>query len=212
MEPKRCLKKVSSIFSAHKAEPIWRLRYFAIMPLLTEIDGELHFILNKRASGVNQPGDVCFPGGHQEKGESLKETALRETEEEIGISREDIQILGKSDFMLTIYRGMIQPFIGYVPYEVYLKAAPNPEEVEEIFTVPLKYFLETEPEKHDTVWKVIESEDFPYDKIEGGKNYPFSKNRTTQLFYEYDGHIIWGFTAQVIQNIIDILKTTPIEK
>ncbi|MBQ9092361.1 MAG: CoA pyrophosphatase [Anaerotignum sp.] len=210
MEPKKCLKKVTSVFSEHKAEPIWRLRYFAIMPLLTEIDGELHFILNKRAAGVNQPGDVCFPGGHQEKGESLKETALRETEEEIGIPREEIQILGKSDFMLTIYLGMIQPFIGYVPYEVYQQAKPNPKEVEEIFTGPLKFFMETEPEKHDTIWKVIESEDFPYDKIEGGKNYPFSKGKTTQLFYEYEGHIIWGFTAQVIQNIIDILKTTEI--
>ena len=212
MEPKRCLSKVTSIFSEHKAEPLWRLRYFAVLALLTEIDGELHFILNKRASGVNQPGDVCFPGGHQEKGEHLRETALRETEEEIGIPREDIQIIGKSDFMLTIYRGMIQPFIGYVPYEIYQNTKPNPEEVEEIFTVPLKFFLETEPDKYDTVWKVVQSDDFPYDRIEGGKDYPFSKGKTTQLFYEYAGHTIWGFTAQVIQNIIEILKTTPIEK
>ncbi len=212
MESKSCLKNVTSIFSEHKAEPIWRLRYFAILAILTEIDGELHFILNKRAAGVNQPGDICFPGGHQEKGESLMETALRETEEEIGIPRDAVQILGKSDFMLTIYRGMIQPFIGYVPYEVYKNATPNPKEVEVIFTVPLKYFMETEPDKFDTVWKVIESEDFPYDKIEGGKNYPFSKGKTTQLFYEYDGYNIWGFTAQVIQNIIDILKTTPIKQ
>lgn len=210
MEPKRCLQKVKSIFSEHKAEPLWRLHYFAVLALLTEIDGELHFILNKRASGINQPGDVCFPGGHQEKSESLQETALREMEEEIGISRENIQILGKSDFMLTIYRGMIQPFIGYVPYEVYLNAKPSPDEVEEIFTVPLNYFMETEPDKYDTVWKVIESEDFPYDRIEGGKNYPFSKGKTTQLFYEYNGHTIWGFTAQVIQNIVEILKTTEI--
>ena len=212
METKRCLKNVTSIFSKHKAEPLWRLRYFAILAMLTEIDGELHFILTKRAAGVNQPGDVCFPGGHREKGETLMETALRETEEEIGISREMIQILGKSDFMLTIYRGMIQPFIGYIPYEAYLQAKPSPDEVEEIFTVPLRYFLTTEPEKHDTVWKVIESEDFPYEKIQGGKNYPFSKGKATQLFYEYEGHIIWGFTAQVIQNIVDILQKTPLKK
>ena len=206
------LKKVTSIFAEHKEEPIWKLRFFAIMPLLTEIDGELHFILNKRAAGVNQPGDICFPGGHQEKGETLQETALRETEEEIGIPREKIQVLGKSDFMLTVYRGMIQPFVGFVPYEIFKDAKPNPEEVELIFTVPLKFFLETEPDKHDTVWKVIESETFPYHRIEGGKNYPFSKGKTTQLFYEYDGHTIWGFTAQVIRNIVDILKENGIEK
>ncbi|MBR6543427.1 MAG: CoA pyrophosphatase [Anaerotignum sp.] len=206
------LKKVTSIFAEHKEEPIWKLRFFAIMPLLTEIDGELHFILNKRAAGVNQPGDICFPGGHQEKGETLQETALRETEEEIGIPRDKIQVLGKSDFMLTVYRGMIQPFVGFVPYEIFKDAKPNPEEVELIFTVPLKFFLETEPDKHDTVWKVIESETFPYHRIEGGKNYPFSKGKTTQLFYEYDGHTIWGFTAQVIRNIVYILKENGIEK
>ena len=60
--------------------------------------------------------------------------------------------------------------------------------------------------------KVIQSDDFPYERIEGGKNYPFSKNRTTQLFYEYDGYTIWGFTAQVIRNIVDILKAKEIEK
>lgn len=202
-----CLKKVAAVFSHHKAEPIWHLRYFAVLALLTEIDGELHFILNKRAAGVNQPGDICFPGGHREEGETLKETALRETEEEIGIARKDIRLLGKSDFMLTIYRGMIQPYIGYIPYEVFQTATPNPNEVEEIFTVPLRFFLKTEPERHDTVWEVMESTDFPYEKIEGGRNYPFSKGKATQLFYEYHGRIIWGFTAQVIRNIIEILQT-----
>ncbi len=206
MEPKYCLQQVQTVFSAHQAEPMWKLRYFAVLALLTEIDGELHLILNKRAEGVAQPGDVCFPGGHREKGETLQETALRETEEEMGIPREAIQILGKSDFMLTIYRGMIQPFIGYIPYACYQNAHPNPTEVEAIFTVPLRFFLETEPERHDTVWKVAESKDFPYERIQGGKNYPFSKGKTTQLFYEYDGYTIWGFTAQAIRNIVEILK------
>ena len=75
------------------------------------------------------------------------ETALRETEEEIGISQKDIRLLGKSDFMLTIYRGMIQPYIAYIPYEIYKTAVPNPKEVAEIFTVPLRFFLKTEPER-----------------------------------------------------------------
>ena len=68
MEHKNCLKKVTAVFSAHEAAPIWKLRHFAVLALLTEIGGELHFILTKRAAGVNQPGDVCFPGGHREQG------------------------------------------------------------------------------------------------------------------------------------------------
>ena len=71
MEHKNCLKKVTAVFSAHEAAPIWKLRHFAVLALLTEIGGELHFILTKRAAGVNQPGDVCFPGGHREQGETL---------------------------------------------------------------------------------------------------------------------------------------------
>ena len=71
MEHKNCLKKVTAVFSAHEAAPIWKLRHFAVLALLTEIGGELHFILTKRAAGVNQPGDVCFPGGHREQAKPL---------------------------------------------------------------------------------------------------------------------------------------------
>ena len=98
METKNCLNKVTSIFSEHKADPLWKLRYFVIMPLLTEIDGELHFILNKRAAGVNQPGDICFPGGHVEPGESFTEAAIRETWEETGLTIEDPRLCGVKQF------------------------------------------------------------------------------------------------------------------
>ena len=83
-------------FGAKEPQPILKLKKFGIMALLTEKNNELHFVLTKRAAHVRQPGDICFPGGHQEKGENLKQTALRETEEEIGIPAEQIQILGKS--------------------------------------------------------------------------------------------------------------------
>lgn len=61
MEHKNCLKKVTAVFSSHEAAPIWKLRHFAVLALLTEIGGELHFILTKRAAGVNQPGMSAFP-------------------------------------------------------------------------------------------------------------------------------------------------------
>ena len=206
MEKNVSLENVAASFAAHRPRPILRLRHFAILALLTEIDGELHFILNKRAKGIHQPGDVCFPGGHREENETLEETALRETEEEIGIPRGQIQLLGKSDYMLTVYRGMIQPFIGYVSQEKFAAAKPNPMELDEVFTVPLSFFLETEPENHPMTWKAVEVPEFPYERIEGGKDYPFSKSVFPELFYEYSGHTIWGFTAQVIQNIMETLK------
>ena len=109
------------------------------MALLTEKNNELHFVLTKRAAHVRQPGDICFPGGHQEKGENLKQTALRETEEEIGIPAEQIQILGKSNFMLTVYGALIQPYIGFVSYEHYKNVTCQKEEVAEVFTVPIPF-------------------------------------------------------------------------
>lgn len=205
MGKEKRLEELSACFGAHRPRPILHLRHFAVLALLTEIDGELHLVLNKRAKGINQPGDVCFPGGHREESETLQETALRETEEEIGIPREKIRVLGKSDYMLTVYRGMIQPFIGYVAPEDFACAKPNPMEVDEVFTVPFSFFLYTEPENHPMTWQAAETDDFPYERIEGGRAYPFSKSRIPELFYEYNGYTIWGFTAQVIQNIAETL-------
>ena len=51
MEHKNCLKKVTAVFSAHEAAPIWKLRHFAVLALLTEIGGELHFILTNPPQG-----------------------------------------------------------------------------------------------------------------------------------------------------------------
>lgn len=200
------LQTISHVFKEHKAEPIFKLRRYAVLALLTEKNGELCFVLNKRSPGVRQPGDICFPGGQHEMGESLEQTALRETEEELGVPQGEISILGKSDYMLTIYRGVIQPFLGFVCYDVLRASFPNSEEVSQIFTVPISFFMETPPEIHDMIWESVTLETFPYHLIEGGTEYPFSKCRIPELFYEYKGHTIWGFTAQVIQNIIDLLN------
>lgn len=200
------IQKISHVFKDHQAESIMKLRRYAILALITEKNGELCFVLNKRAAGIRQPGDICFPGGHQETGETLEQTALREAEEELGIPKAEIAILGKSDYMLTPFRSMIQPFLGYVCYDILRSSFPNIDEVSQIFTVPISFFVETPPEIHDMFWESVITDSFPYHRIEGGKDYPFSKYRIPELFYECKGHTIWGFTAQVIQNIIHLIE------
>jgi len=197
---------IASVFSQRKAKPIHDLRYFAVLALLTERNGELCFVLNKRAPRINQGGDICFPGGQREKDERLRETALRETEEELGVSRKDICLLGKSDYLLTHARGYIQPYVGYVPYLRLRESLINCDEVSEVFTVPLSFFMDTPPEIHHLHWEVKDSNAFPYERIEGGKNYPFYRNRVSQPFYSYKNHTIWGLTAQIIQNITKTLQ------
>lgn len=204
--------KISKVFAERRTNPILKMRYYAILALLTEKNGELCFVLNKRAANVRQPGDICFPGGHKEKDESLKDTALRETCEELGVPQERIRILGKSDYMTTIYHGIIQPYLGFVDYCQLRSSRPNPDEVAQIFTVPVSYFLKTPPEIHNLVWEVGISDTFPYDRIQGGKAYPFGKSKIPELFYEYKGHHIWGLTAQVIQNICTTLEANNMPK
>ncbi len=197
------------IFGKHIPKPILPLKKFAVLVLLTEKDGELHYVLTKRAANVRQPGDICFPGGHQEEGETFEDTALRETEEELGIPAASIRILGKTDFMLTAYGGIIQPYIGFVSYKHYCVLTYQKEEVAEVFTIPLRVFLSQEPEVHDMYWKADMNVPFPYERIENGKEYKFRQNRIPQLFYTYENRTIWGLTAQIISHITQMLSQAP---
>ncbi|WP_317856188.1 CoA pyrophosphatase [Chakrabartyella piscis] len=205
MDEKNLLTHIKSTYENKEVKPIMKVRYFGIMALLTERNGELSFVLNKRAPHIRQGGDICFPGGRQEESESLWETALRETEEELGIPRDAITFIAKSDYLLSMQR-YLQPFIGYVPYEVLHDSLPNCSEVAEIFTIPLSHLMETTPEVHPFVMDTIVQDDFPFHRIVGGKDYTFTSYRMPCYFYEYKGHSIWGLTAMMLHNIIETIK------
>lgn len=206
MQHKFTIDDFKNTFGEKVAQPILQLKKFGIMALLTEVQGELHFVLTKRAAHVRQPHDICFPGGKQEQGENLKQTALRETEEEIGIPKENIRILGKSNFMLTVYGGLIQPYIGFISDTDYQNLYCQTDEVAEVFTIPVSFFQKQQPEIYDMYWKADMSVPFPYERIENGKNYGFRECRVPELFYTYEDRTIWGLTAQIIQNIMQELQ------
>lgn len=153
-----------------------------------------------------QPGDVCFPGGSREGGETPLDTALRETWEETGIPAENIEILGQTDFVVAPYGAVITPFVGLIKNMTVNDLKLNPDEVAEVFTVPVKFFTDTEPEAHYITISHEIPEDFPFEYIVGGKNYPWSKGRQPEYFYFYENHIIWGFTARIVRNLCLILK------
>ena len=95
----------------------------------------------------HQPGDVCFPGGRQEKGETALEAAIRETEEELGISRDNIVVLGESDYIVTMFNTKVTPFVGLITGITIDELKPNPDEVDKVFAVPVEFFKETTPIK-----------------------------------------------------------------
>ncbi len=187
-------------------QPIVTRSFSAVMLLFFEIDKEIHLLFTKRAEHLlHQPGDISFPGGRRENNETPIETALRETQEELGISSQNIHVLGATDFMLTAAGVMITPFVGFVSNIAIGDIPFSRDEVDEIFTVPISYFKQTEPEIHYLYLKPFTKDDFPYERIHGGKNYPFAQAKIPELFYQYKQYTIWGITAQITHHVITTL-------
>jgi len=133
-------------------------------------------------------GQVSFPGGAwEEKDLCLKDTALRETQEEVGIPSEEISILGSLPPSLTVTGYYIVPYIGILnwPQEIHLQE----DEVECLFLIPVDWLAdETRRE---------EKEFTP----------PGSELPRRALFYpEYNGHTLWGITANLTVQILNLLK------
>ena len=79
-------------------------------------------------------------------------------------------------------------------------------EVDEVFTVPLEFFLHTEPECYLTRAKVEPGEDFPYELICGGRDYQWRSRKEEVCFYQYEGHVIWGLTAKMMRAFAEVMK------
>ncbi|MBW1722041.1 MAG: CoA pyrophosphatase [Deltaproteobacteria bacterium] len=165
-----------------------RYREAAVLIPLLKDGNEYKVLMTKRTERVEEhKGQISFPGGGIEPGDrSFKETALRETYEEVGIHPRDVTILGRMDDILTLSSNfVIHPVVGRVPYPYDFSI--NPLEVERILLVPLSVFLpggSRGPETERISW--------------GGKIYETP-------VYRYDGEIIWGATARLMHGFVEML-------
>lgn len=161
-------------------------------------------ILQVRSSGLEeQPGDISLPGGMLEPGETPEQAACRELEEELLISGEQYELISMLDIMHT-GNLLIYPFLAVIHS---YQGTYNTDEVAEIFTVPLRFFMETEPKMYKILLEVKEPEDFPFDKIYGGKKYGWRKRTENVYFYDYEKYCIWGITAKLIHSFREICET-----
>ena len=178
-----------------------------LLPLV-EKDGETHVLFEVRASHMRrQPNEVCFPGGKLDKNDlDERQCAIRETTEELGIHETDISDVIPLDYMVSAFGTIIYPFVGII--EDINKLQPNPDEVGQVFTVPLSYLKETEPDRYKVHFEVKPEDGFPFDLIVGGENYNWPTRHMDEYFYSYDGHVIWGLTARILTHF---LKVTVIE-
>ena len=144
-----------------------------------------YLVVTKRTDTVyHHKGQISFPGGarHPEDG-TLRDTALRESWEEIGLKPTDVEILGELDDTATHTSNfVISPFVGLIPYPYEFR--PSPQEVEEVISVPLEVLLDKGNFREDT--QVIEGSVVP------------------QYYYHYGDRVIWGATARILKQLLDV--------
>ncbi|MDY2729968.1 NUDIX hydrolase [Clostridium sp. HCP1S3_B4] len=174
-----------------------------IIPLIN-ISGDVNVLFEVRSKKLkSQPGDICFPGGRIENGETAICAAKRELYEELGIDEHNIEIINELDTFVR-YDGMIiHPFLGIVNSNVNVKLSPN--EVDHYFYVPIEYFIKNKPERYYSDILVKRKSDFPFERINGGENYKFKTGIYETLFYKYQNYNIWGITAAILNNFLEII-------
>ena len=155
----------------------------AVLILCYEKDNDLYFVMTERSNSLpSHPGEVAFPGGKREKKDkNLKQTALREATEEISLDPAKVEILGQLDPLESRFGLSVTPFVGILKEKFELE--PNPDEVADIFYLPLSFF----------------------------KNNPLIKRGVTNFKGEtfdtpviiFDNHEIWGLTLAFT---LDFLK------
>ena len=199
-------EKIISAFgerSPSRIEDKPQREYAILLPLIEKRDG-LHLLFQVRSSKLkNQPGDICFPGGEVEVFDATKmSAAIRETSEELGVHPDTITDVYPLDYMIDV--AAIYPFVGKLEQPDTIQV--NSDEVAEVFTVPLSFFLETPPAIHYVKLTPQPADDFPYHLIEGGKDYKWYDRKLDIPFYQYEDKVIWGLTARILQQFIETLK------
>lgn len=151
-------------------------------------DGEHHILFTQRSDQVpHHKGQISFPGGaRSEVDTSLLDTALRESCEEIGLKVKDAEVVGELDDTPTTTSSFnISPFVAFIPYPY--DFALNPYEINEIFSVPVSALL--------------------HKANRTAEHYTFGNEVFVGYSYEYEGKVIWGATAQIVQQFLEVWQS-----
>lgn len=204
MEPEKILKKVQGRVPEVLGNRDFS-KYAILLPLIEKEDG-VHILFEVRSFEMRrQPGEICFPGGRIDRGdEDEQETALRETMEELGIRKEAISNVFPLDYIVSPFGMIVYSFAGFIDPDTDFK--PNPPEVDSVFTVPLKFFLENEPRVYRIDFDIQPEESFPYDLIAGGENYSWRARQVDEFFYLYEDRVIWGLTAKILMHFMELIR------
>lgn len=195
------LEALSRRYSGHRPGLLGARHSYAVLCPLVERDGELCLLFEVRAAGLRQQGEVCFPGGRMEPGETVEGCALRETWEELAIPPKEVTVMGTPDFICNQAGFLLQPVLGLVSPAGFAAMRPSPAEVAEVFTAPLSFFRETAPEPY--CYELIPQvpEDFPYGPVGIPADYAWAHGRVEVPVWYWQGHAVWGMTARLVRDL-----------
>jgi len=174
----------------HDLNPGWtppstELRPAAVLVPLVDRTGGISVLLTQRTAHLSaHAGQISFPGGRIETSDrDATEAALRETEEEVGLPRDHVTVIGRLDTYVTGTGFEITPMVGII--KVPFPLTPDPFEVSEVFEVPLSFVLD--PNNHRRMTRVFE--------------------QRTRVFFvlPYENRYIWGATAGMLVNLAEVL-------
>ena len=204
------LKDIEKAFEGYVAAGERGFNHFSVhVPIvdLSENKDKPEILYEVRAAKLDrQPGEICFPGGLIEDGESPEECALRETFEETGISPENIRIVTGLGSVFSTSGSQIHGFLGVVNEDAYRKMKINEDEVAETFTVSVRKLLDTTPVVYSN--ELIQKPDpaFPYEKVTGGAMYKWRNGRSPVPVYCIDDRVIWGLTGRITMNFLEEVR------
>ena len=161
-----------------------RLKCAAVLIPLVWQDEEWHVLFTRRTDRVeSHKGQVSFPGGACDEGETTAEqTALREAEEEIGIPTEHVRVLGRLSNLITITYFRVTPVVGVVKWPTVFRVGEH--EVARIFTIPL-------------AWLANSSNRWVFEVPGTG--------RSLIAYHPYDGELLWGATARMTVDFLNVI-------
>ncbi len=157
-----------------------------LVPIVERASGP-HLLFTKRSENLdNHPGQMSFPGGKREPtDESLRETAARESQEEIGLLPDDISFVGRLDDIRTVTQFSVRPFVGTIPDTEY---RPRSGEVAEVAILPLAALTDLENYHSER------------------RDHPYYGDIRLHYFY-VDEYTVWGATARMLVQFLEL--TTP---
>lgn len=184
-----------------------RGRYAVLVPLV-ELNGQLHLLYEVRSAKLrHHAAEVCFPGGSMEEGETAVQCALRETQEELGIAPEHIEIIGELDFLHLRSEGLMYPVLAYVDAAALDTMHYSADEVDNTFLVPLSFLQENKPRLYCYELRPIVDNDFPYDLVNAQPAYRWRPGHMEVPVYEGLPYPLWGLTARITYWLVENMES-----